>query len=345
MTESMRAVAAALLLGLSAPVAAQPRPPAAAAPVAGATKDMEAVLAWLGRMSEAMNVHAAAMRRFTEAQPLLETMTSPAGVKAGAPRLRAIVAQARADVVRSDRMLGDLPAIEAPAGTPFRPEALVAEGRAQNARGLALLDGFDAFLAAAERGDHEAARRAAPKLMEGSFLMLDGTAFILRTRQAAVPKNQSIHQVLTVGIQLYRAMGASGRAWLSARFGGKAGPAAAGLRTELVAVAAELRSAGGAGRANLERELAELEARGRRAGFDSDQQALFDRFLRAAAEKRKHFALADELVALAEAGAGTTGAALAAQRTPELMGRLAGFEARYHAIAASGAAVAAGTAP
>jgi hypothetical protein len=344
MIGSTRAVVAALLLGLSAPVAAQTGAPAAAAPAAKIPKDMEAVLAWLGRMGEAMNVHASAMRRFAEAQPLLETMTTPAGIKAGAPRLRAIVAEARGEIARADRMLGELPRVEAPAGVPFSPAGLVAEGRAQNARGLALLDDFTAFLAAAERGDHNAARRAAPKLLEGSFLMLDGTGFILRTRRAAIPANQSIHQALTVGIQLYRAMGASGRAWLAARFEGKAGPAAAHLRTELLAAAAELRSAGAAGKVSVDRELAELEARGRRAGFDASERTLFDRFVRAAAEKKKYFALADELATLAEAGAGTTGSALAAQRTPELMGRLAGFEARYHAIAASGASLAAGTA-
>jgi hypothetical protein len=335
-------MAAALLLGLSAPRAAQTGAPAAA-PAAKVPKDMEAALAWLGRMAEAMNVNAAAMKRFAEAQPLLETMTSPAGIKAGAPRMRAIVAEARAELARADRMLGELPPVEAPAGAPFSPATLVAEGRAQNARGLALLDNFTAFLAAAERGDHDAARRAAPKLLEGSFLLLDGTGFILRTRRAAIPANQPIHQALTIGIQLYRAMGASGRAWLSARFEGKPGPAAAHLRRELLATADELRSAAGAGRANLDRELAELEARGRRAGFDAGQQALFDRFVRAAAEKKKYFAFADELAALAETAAGTTGSALAAQRTPELMGRLTGFEARFHAIAASSASVAAGT--
>lgn len=323
---------------------------AAAAPGAAAAQvqpkaempSVEQSLAFLGQLGEALDVQVAGMKKLLEAKPLFDSMTSPAAVKAAAPRARAAISEARGSVQQADSMFGR---IVPPAGLrvgSLTPQSMIAEARGRNAQFISLLADYEAFLAAAERGDHAAARRAAPKLMEASFLLVDGSASLYRNRQAAIPESQSVHQVLGIGVQLYRAMSASGRGWIAAKFGSEPDAAAATMRSNLSGIAREARSASEQGRANLARELAELDRKTSGLGFQGEQAATLARIRQALASKEKLFAVGDTLAGMAEAGAKVTRGALAAQPAPQLLGQLAPLELRFHSALAEQAAIATG---
>ncbi|HEX6377245.1 MAG TPA: hypothetical protein VFZ91_16160 [Allosphingosinicella sp.] len=332
----MAAFAAAFLLAAM---------PAASQPPAAATPQVEESLAFVARLGEAVNVQVAGMKKLLDAKPLFESMTTPARVKAAAPKVRALMAEARRSVQQSDAMLA---AIVPPPGLrlgSLSPASMIAEVRSQNAKSVALLGDYDAFLVAAERGDRAAVLKAAPRLMEGSFLLVDGNATIYRNRQAAIPSDQSVHQALGIGVQLYRAESAAGRAWLAAKFGGRPDAAASSLGSQLAEVAREARALSAEGRTNLARELSELDRNTAGLGFQGEEAATLARIRQALADKAKLFAIGDELAGLAEAGARVGGAALAAQPSPQLLGQLAALELRFHGTLAEQAAMAAGKAP
>jgi hypothetical protein len=299
-------------------------------------------LAFMGQLGEAVNVQAGGMKKILEAKPLLDTMTSPAAVRAAAPKARAVMEEARRTIRQVDEMLGR---IVPPPGLmigSLKPEAMIGEVREQNARAVALLGDYDAFLLAAERGDRAALVKAAPRLLEGAFLLVDGNISQFRNRQAAFPRDQSVHQALGIGVQLYRAMSISGRGWIAAKFGNRSEAVAASLRADLQSVAREARAASIAGRANLARELAEIDRKTSGLGFKGEEAAMIARFRRALAGKEKVFAVGDDLAALAEAGSRVTGAALAGQPTPQLMGQLGPLELRFQTVFAEQAAIATG---
>lgn len=343
MSRFLGAVCAAALLAAVLPGAALPGAASAEVQPKADLPSVEQSLAFVGQLGEAVNVQVAAMKKLLEAKPLFDSMTSPAAVKGAAPRARVAISEARRSVEQADSMLGR---IVAPAGLSvggLTPQSMIAEARSQNAQSIALLADYETFLGAAERGDHAASRRAAPKLMEASFLLVDGGATVYRNRQAAIPETQSVHQALGIGVQLYRAMSASGRAWIAAKYGGgRPESAAATLRSTLGSVAREARSASERGRANLAREIAELDRRTSGLGFQGEQAATLARIRQALASKEKLFAVGDSLAGMAEAGAKVTGAALAAQPAPELLGHLAPLELRFHGALAEQAAIAAG---
>lgn len=339
MSKYLGAVWAAALLASALPCAA----PAQVQPKA-AVPSVEQSLAFVGQLGEAVNVQVAGMKKLLEAKPLFDSMTSPAAVKAAAPRARVAISEARRSVQQADSMLGR---IVAPAGLSIgslTPQSMIAEARSQGAQFISLLADYETFLAAAERGDHAAARRAAPRLMEASFLLVDGSASLYRNRQAAIPETQSVHQVLAIGVQLYRAMSVSGRGWLAARYEGRPDAAAATMRSTLGSVAREARSASEQGRANLARELAELDRRTSGLGFKGEEAATLARIRQALASKEKLFAVGDALAGMAEAGAKVTGGALAAQPAPQLLGQLAPLELQFHGALAEQAAIATGKA-
>jgi hypothetical protein len=178
--------------------------------------------------------------------------------------------------------------------------------------------------------------------MDASFLLIDGSASLYRSRQAAIPQTQSVHQALGIGVQLYRAMSVSGRGWIAAKYGNRPDAAAASMRSSLGAIAREARSASEQGRANLTRELAELDRKTSGLGFQGEEAATLGRIRQALASKEKMFAVGDALADMAEAGAKVSGAALAAQPSPQLLGQLAPLELRFHGVLAEQAAVATG---
>jgi hypothetical protein len=339
MSKLLRAAFAAACLFAVGPY---PTPSHAQAP-AQAQPQLDEALAFVGQLGEVTKLQVEGVQKLLDAKPLFDSMATPAGAKAAAPRLRLLMDEARATVRRADAMTG---AIVPPPGLrlgTLDPAAMLGEVRSHNAKTLALLADFDAFLAAAERGDRAAMGRAAPRLMEGSLLLIDGNASMYRNRQAAIPSTQSVHQALEIGVQLYRAMSASGRAWIAAKTGG-ADSAAASLRAQLAQVSIRAGTASREGRANLARELADLDRRIAGAGLRGHEAAAVGRIREALAGKEKLFEVGDEVAAAAVAGGRITGAGLAAQPSPQLLGRLAPLELRFQTVLAAQAAIATGQA-
>jgi hypothetical protein len=331
------AFAAAFLLAVG-PVAAPAQAPGEA------RQQLDEALAFIGQLGEVMKVQVEGVQKLLNAKPLFDSMATPAGARVAAPRIRLLMDEARATVRRADTMTARIvPPPGLRLGT-LEPAAMLAEVRSQNAKTLALLADFDAFLAAAERGDRSAMAKAAPGLMEGSFLLIDGNAAMYRNRQAAIPPTQSVHQALEIGVQLYRAMSASGRAWLAARTGRGPDAAAATLRTQLAQVSSRARAASREGRANLARELGELDRRIAHAGLRGDEAAAVARIRQALAGKEKLFQVGDEVAATAAAAGQITGAGLVAQPSPQLLGRLGPLEVRFQGALAEQAAIATGKA-
>jgi hypothetical protein len=323
----------ALALAPQAVAAAAPPPPAVVRSEAGE----RAIYAWLGRLGEAMTIQNRGMQKLSGSRALMEQMATPAGAKAAAPRLRALVAEARASVRQADALLASTSLPDLVVGNGLTPASMLAEARAQNAKAIAVLDDYDALLAAFERGDRAAAVKLAPRLMEGSMVLVDGQRLMMRGRQAALPQSQSMHQALELPVQLYRAMAFAGRAWLTARVGGRAEAGAAQLRSETGAAAAALRDAARTGRVHLAAERAPIEAAagGRMSERDKADYAVIRTGW---AVKERLFELEEELAGLLEAGGSVSPAALAAQATPRLLGDLAAFELRYTQMVAGSAA-------
>jgi hypothetical protein len=334
----MIAATALALAGLSAPCRAQGAAPSAIQ----APPPLDESLAFIGKLGEVLSLQVDGSKKLLDAKPLIDSMTTLAAVKAGAPRMRALMAEARAEVERADAMIA---AIVAPPGLRLgtvEPAAMLAEVRGQNAKLIALLDDYEVFLRSAERGDRAAMAKVAARLVEGSFVLIDGNATMYRGRQAAIPASMSVHQALEVGIQLYRSESAVGRAWLAARLGDKAGSAA--RRAQLSDAADRARRASAEGRANLAREMAEFDRRVAGLDFKGDEAATIGRLRAALAGKEKLFAVGDELALVAAEAATVGDAALAAQPAPHLFNRLMPLEMKFQAALAEQAAVATGKA-
>jgi hypothetical protein len=304
-----------------------------------------AIYAWLARLGEAMAIQNRGMQKLSGSRVLMEQMATPAGVKAAAPQLRALVAEARAAVRPADAILASTSPPELVVGNGLTPASMLVEARAQNAKAIAVLDDYDALLVAFERGDRAATAKLAPRLMEGSMVLVDARRLMMWGRQAALPERQSMHQVLELPVQLYRAMAVAGRAWLAARVGGRAEAGAARLRIETGEAAAALRVAARTGRVHLATERAAIEAAV--DGAMSERNKADYGVIRAGwAVKERLFDLEEELAGLIEAGGAASPAALAAQTTPRLLGDLAAFELRYtQMVAGSAAQITAGRAP
>lgn len=335
----MTAAAAALLFaGIPVPSSAQTAPPASPQ----APPPLDQSLAFIGQLGEVLNVQVAGMKKLLDAKPLLDSMTNPAAVKAGAPRIRVLMAEAKAMVERADAMTAAIvPPPRLRLGS-LEPAAMLAEVRIQNSKSIALLDDFEVFLRSAERGDRAALTRVAPKLMEGAFLLIDGTATLYRNRQAAIPSTMSVHQALEIGIQLYRAQSAAGRAWVAAKLGNVRDSAA--QRGRLSLAAGEARRASSEGRANLAREMGDLDRKIAELDFRGEEAKTIDRLRRALAGKEKLFAVGDELADLAARAAGVGDAALAARPAPQVLGQFMPLELKFHAALAEQAAIATGKA-
>lgn len=316
---------------------------AVAVPATGAAQVRDAAQAdrqfaetgrWLGRAGEAIGLATEGFQELSQRmQALAASRPSKAQAMAAAPGIRKLIAACRASILRSNAALDALG--PAPEGIEFptSPRQLVADARAQNGRLLALVDNYDVFLGALASGDTQAIGRALPKILEGAFALIGHQRIIIRNRQAAVPEKDAAHQAIGIAGQVYRGMDAVVRNWLAAREGGPsgAGKAAAALGAELRLVARESRALAEAGRANLRRELAEMqEMRSRARGSEA---RLLDRVGRAAAIDEKIFALGDRLAAFAEGNADITGAQLLATGQASLLAEMVAMESSYAASA------------
>lgn len=334
-------LAVALVLG-AGPAPAQGQTPQRAQPAA--TPQAEEALAFVAQLGEVMRVQVEGMKTLLAAKPLFDRMSTPEGAKAAAPRIRILMEGARATAQQANAMLAKIaPPPGLRLGT-LEPATMLAEVRGQNEKVMALIADFDVFLVAAERGDRRAMVRAAPGLMEGSFLIIEGNEAMYRSRQAAIPSTQSLHQGLEIGVQLYRAMSAAGRGWFAAKIGAPAG-AAATLRSQLAQVASRSRAASVEGRAQLAVELADLDRRIASSGLRGDDASTLARIRRALAGKEKFFEVGEALAAVAEAAqGGITAAGLAAEPSPQLLNRIAPLELRFHSVLAEQASIATGKA-
>ncbi|MEA3008463.1 MAG: hypothetical protein QOJ91_155 [Sphingomonadales bacterium] len=315
------AIAAALILA-SVPAGSQP------ATTVHTPTERDAVLVFVGRLGDALNVQIEGMKKLAEIGPLLQSLATPSAIKANAPKLRALLAEAREAVARSDAMLARIETPNVLIGG-ITPAQKIAEVRAQSAKGTTLLNDVETFLAAAERDDRQTVRKVIPKVMDGAFVLMDGNATLYRTRQAGFPAAESTHQLLEIGEQLYSMMAEAGRAWLAVKLGGRGEAAAGILRARLTDAASRLRASSRDGKANLARELGEFDRSVARGSPRGEEAAIAARLRRALEGRAALFALGDELADLAQSEAATSAASLAAQPDPLLLGRIAAIELRF----------------
>lgn len=323
------------LLLLTSPVTAQP----AARPAPTASDPaIEAHLAFVGEVGRLSTEQIDAMNRMVEAKSLLDSLTTPAGVVANGPKVRALLAQTRQDLSATAARLRAVKAPDTPFA-PVKPATLLADLLDQNAKLTAYVQDTEALVLAAERGDSANHARLVPKVASGAFLLMDGMRLTYRNRQAAVRPDRSTYQALGVGMHLYGGMAAAGRAWYNARMAGQPAAAGAALKTALAGMAEDLRGLGRNGRSNVARELADIERLGR--GVGGQEAETFARLRAAVAERGKLFDVGDEIAAWAERAEAATGAQLAASAQPALMEQLIPLEVRFQTIAATEAKLAA----
>ena len=332
----MRAAIAAVLalLFMAAPAAAQS---GEAAQVNGQLTEAGR---WFEQLGQALAIGSEGLEEINQGmQQLMASPPSRERAAAAVPELRKRIERGRADVRRSNAMLDALPAFPQAMVTEIPPRQLLADARAFNARMLGLLDTYDDFLVAMGKSDKAAMERVLPKLMEGAFAMIGQQRLVLRNRQATMPTTESNYQALGVAGQIYRAMEAVFRHSTAARGGAPADAAraAAELGKELRLIADETRALAIAGRRNVAREVAEIDASRGRA--DAAEARLMERVRRVFAAESRTFEIADRLVAFAEANKNIAPAQLRAGGRSPLFPPLQQLERDYMAIAMEQAAL------
>jgi hypothetical protein len=325
-TNMRNLVLAALLAAISVSAAAAPAP--SRSPEA-MQQDIQALGVWLQRINTAVAPADAALNDLgSQMQTLLPVRSDLAALRANGAKLRILIGQARATVLRSQAALAAIPPLQSATAQAGGLDMgkMLSESRGQMTEMLQYLGDCDAVAEAVEKNDVAAMRVAAPKLLRSSILLLDGRVLTYRGRQAAISPTRSSHQVLGITVDLYRAMSAASRAWIRARVDHQPREAADEQRTQFLTLAEEIEAYARAGRANAAREKSELAAESARAGGN---QAVLDVDARATAVlagEEKLFVIGDQLAAWLRGHAGTTAEQLEAQEQPEVLGALASVE-------------------
>lgn len=277
-------------------------------------------------------------------QALLASGPSQAKLAAAAPALRRLIEQNREFVRRSDAMLASLPAYPSGLPTDIPAERLVAEARAQNVRMLDFLNHYDALVVAMAAGDMAGIDRARPRLMEGIFALLGQQRLLFRNRQASVPAKDSSHQALGIASQIYRSMIAVASQGIAARErnGAGAAAAAAALRSEMRLVADDSRALAAAGRSNLKRERAGLEALRKNSPKGGSEARIAEQALAATRLEEKTFEIADRLAAFADSNSALTGAQLLEVGPRSLLAPLTALENDFMEVGMEQAAASGG---
>ena len=316
----------AALLFLAAPAASQPT----------ATEKLDRAAVEAGRWNEQLGAALLAATEDIEAlnqkvRAMAAAAATRESVAAAVPAIRQLIDQNRENVRRSNAMLESLPPF--PGGLPMDipAEQLVADGRAQNDRLLELLNHYDAAIVAMAKGDIAALNRTLPKMMEGAFALIDQQRLLFRGRQATVPATDSTHQALGIAVQIYRTLDVVARQGLAARNGDGSGAesAATRLRDELRLIARDTRTLTAAGRSNLKRELAEIEALRPRASNDPAAARLVERAHALTAAEEKSFEVGDRLAAYADEHSALTGAQLRQTPSRSLVDPLSQLESDF----------------
>jgi hypothetical protein len=335
----------AVLLSFCA-VAAAAAPPAH--PASAETVDAEARRfgIWLQRINAAIEPAEQAFNNFgNQVGQLTSGLSDKATWQTSGAAVRAAVAGARSRVAAAQASLAAIPPFR-PASTlggGVNPDTVLAESRQQMIAMLSMLDDCDALGSALEKGDADGVRTAAPKLVRGGMLMIDGRMITLRNRQAAVSPRHSSHQALGIGVAIYRAMGAAIRASVRARIDHQPEQAATDRNTQYQAIADETEAAVKQGRANLVREHGEVRVETLRAKDNRTVADLRRRAEGVLANEEKLFLLGDQLVAWLRANARAKAEDLTTDRQPDDMAQLAAFEEQFVAASRAEAAVLAGS--
>ncbi|MEA3062578.1 MAG: hypothetical protein QOJ94_2359 [Sphingomonadales bacterium] len=338
-----RAASGALLLLAAASVPARGAPPEAVPPEV--VSQFDAFTTWVQRIVSALSpANAAVAALMDQMKSTMPVGNDPAQARAAAARLSPLIAEARQKVLRARDELAAIPTFRFDLPSyhpPLEPQRLLDDSRAQASDLLSQLDNYQLVADALARGDSQALKEAAVRLIRGGVLIMRGQALIFRNRQAAFPPSRSPHQVSGISAELYETMGAVSEAWVRARVDGEPGPAAAALRARLSQIAVQVEALTRAGRQNLAHEQAELAADARESAQDPQAQRLLRRVELVAAYEEKMLAMGDELAAWARQHQAIDGAALEREGQSDLF-QLAAIERRMVALTQANAAALAG---
>lgn len=329
--------------GFLAVLPLSPAPAPAAQPSATAEADLrfQALGAWMQRLVAAMApMNESAARFGTQMQSMPPPAKHPAERARQVAAIRAMIADVRSGVQESRSRLAQMPRFEGriPGVPNLDFNRLLAEVQVQTDRMLAYMDDTEAFVAAVVRGDPAATDQAARKIVRGGFLLIDSQVILYRGRQSLFPADRSAHQLVGIGLHLYRAMQAAAQAWYRARLEGDPSGAALAQRTRFLEIAGELEADLRQGRANLARERTMFASQKPLAARDPNLARILARVEDVTKSYVDGFAMGDELAAWLRARAGTRGPALAAQSGPEFILELSRFEQRLQASGAEAAA-------
>lgn len=323
------------------PASAAPAPGATTSPNAEADSRFRAFGAWMQSLIAAMAPMNEAAARLGGHMQQLPPPASDRNERAQqVARIRTLIAEvqratqeSQAQLARIPRFEGDIPGVQ-----NRDINNLLTEAKGQTGRMLDYLNDIEAFAAAVVGANPSATQQAARKIIRGGFLLVDNQAILTRGRQSLFPRERSAHQLVGVGLQLYRAMSAAGGAWYRARIEGDPQGGAELQRTRFLELAGELEAGLREGRANLERERAMFASQRALAAKDPDLARILARVEAVTKSYVDTFALGDELAAWLRARAGTSASALAAQAGPDFILELSAFEQRLQRSGAEAAA-------
>jgi hypothetical protein len=319
-------------LVMTVPASAAPR-----SPTEEADSQLQAFGVWMQRLTAAMApMNEAAARFAAQMQQNPPRGEDPAERAVQVARIRTMIAEVRRATEESRSQLARIPKFEGqlPGGPHPDFNRILTDVQGETGRMLDYMDDTEAFAAALVQGDPTATRKAAAKLIRGGFLLIDSQAILTRGRQLLIPRDRSGHQLVGVGLQLYRAMSVAGHSWYRARAEGDPKGGALTQRTRFLELADELEAQLREGRANFARENAMLASQKSRAAKDPDLARILTRVEGVTKSYLEVFTMGDELVAWLRARAETPGAALAAQPGPDFILQLSAFEQRLQRFVA-----------
>lgn len=332
-------------LAFAAFASASPASAAPAAPVSTTAEtdaEFRAFGAWMQRLIAAIApMNEAAARLGAQMQQLPPPAADPAERAQQVATIRTMMAEVRRAAQESRSQLDRIPPFggNMPGLTNAAINNLLTEVKGQTGRMFDYLADVEAFADAVVRGDPTVTQQAARKIIRGGFLLVDSQVVLSRGRQSLFPRDRSAHQLVGVGVQLYRAMSVAGDAWYRARIDGDPAGGAELQRTRFLELAGDLEAGLREGRANLDRERAMFATQKGRAAKDPGLARILARVEDVTKSYVETFSLGDELVAWLRARAGTPGSTLAAQAGPDLILELSAFEQRLQRSSAEAAAV------
>lgn len=331
---------AAAIGAASLSAASQPAHAGAPATAAEAADRLQAFGQWAKQIADAVAPSNAAAVVFVAKVKQLLANPTPEQRGENARTIRAAAAEMRQTLGRSEAALAQV--------QPFRgslsgmaPEdagRILTEARSQVSGLRHYVEDVEVLAAAVERGDAAAARTAGLKVIRSGFALLRSQVVIFRGRQALFPPDRSGHQIASVSICLYEAMGAAAENWFAARLDNRPEQAASEQRARFLALAETLEAEVRRGRANAAREFGEI-ARARKTLKDARSIALADTLGRVAPLVEAAFSVGDEIVSLLRARAGTSGAELAAQPYSQTVADLSALEQRFIATTSQATAL------